>query len=526
MGKFLSSRWAPIAFGLLTAMEIGWVWGSSNPLPLIADETAYLLQARIFASGRWTAPGRPLPEFFEQFQTLVTPVFAGKYPPGHSLLLVPGVWLGATALMPILLAGIAGSLVFLLARKFANPWVGLLTWLLWTTSSGNLRFLPAYFSQNTTVALWLAGWWALAKWREDGRAFWLVALGAGVAWQVLTRPFTAIPYMVPIVWVVGREVVRRRAWRDAGLTLAVALAILTVIPVWNVRTTGDLFTTPYSLYSRFYFPYQRPGFGVAAEQAIRVLPPDLAQYGEMFRGLHAAHVPAAIPGDLRARLDAVGRDTWGDLEALDTDSWGGSRVFFSVFAIIGAIALPAAGLFGLLTGALEVLFHVTFAHPASWSLYYLEFQPPLAFLTAVGVWVTLAFLLERPRPGREALLRTPSRRVAIGAAAACLLFLWPLTRNVAFGRLRKVVRSGSRTHFQAVIRSIPSRRSIVFVRYSPNHYPESSLISNEPDLETARVWLVYDRGSENAKLQALAPERDCYLYDEQQDLLIRLAPQL
>lgn len=525
MGRFLSSRWAPVVFGLLTAIEIGWVWGSLNPLPVIQDETAYLLQARILASGHWTAPGRPLPEFFEQYQLLVTPVFAGKYPPGHSLLLVPGVWLGATALIPILLAGIAASLVFLLARRFANPWVGLLSWLFWTTSTGNLRFLPTYFSQNTTVVLWLAGWWALAKWREDGRTGWLVALAASVAWQVLTRPFTAIPYMVPVVWIVGRELVRRRAWRAAGLALAAALVILAIIPVWNVRTTGDLFTTPYNLYSRLYFPYQRPGFGLPAEQPVRLLPADLALYGEGFRGLHAAHVPAAVPRALRARLDAVGRDTWGDLEALGGDSWGGTRVFLSVFAMIGVLAMPVAGLFALLTGALEVVFHLFFAHPPTWSLYYLEFQAPLAFLTAVGVWVTLAFLLERPRPAREALLRASSRRTAIGTAAACLLLLWPLTRNVAFARPRQTVRGGYYTHFQAVIRSIPSRRSIVFVRYSPNHNPETSLISNEPDLETARVWIVYDRGSENAKLQALAPERDCYLYDEQRGALIGLARQ-
>ncbi|HTD52975.1 MAG TPA: hypothetical protein VK780_08120, partial [Thermoanaerobaculia bacterium] len=157
--RLLGSRLAPFFFGCLTAIEIAFVWGSLKPVAVVHDEAAYLLQAKIFATGHWTAPPRPLPEFFEQFHVLVTPVFAGKYPPGHSMLLVPGIWLGVPGLMPVILAGIAGGLVFLLARRFANPWVGLLTWLLWTSSPGNLRFVPSYLSQNTTVVLWLAGWW-------------------------------------------------------------------------------------------------------------------------------------------------------------------------------------------------------------------------------------------------------------------------------------------------------------------------------------------------------------------------------
>src|SRR5262252_7196719 len=114
LNRFLRLRWAPCLFGIATAVEIAVVWGSLSAVPTVHDEAAYLLQARIFASGHWTAPAPPLPEFFEQYHVLVTPVLAGKYPPGHSLVLVPGIWLGAPGLMPIVLAGLAGGFVFLL----------------------------------------------------------------------------------------------------------------------------------------------------------------------------------------------------------------------------------------------------------------------------------------------------------------------------------------------------------------------------------------------------------------------------
>jgi hypothetical protein len=52
------------------------------------------------------------------------------------------------------------------------------------------------------------------------------------------------------------------------------------------------------------------------------------------------------------------------------------------------------------------------------------------------------------------------------------------------------------------------------VRYEPNHNFHSSLIVNEPDLERARSWIVYDRGPENARLMRLAPDRAAYLFDE------------
>ena len=65
--RFLQSRFAPIAAGVTSAIVIWWAWGWVTPPPIIADEAAYLLQAKIFAGGHWTAPGRPLPGFFDRY---------------------------------------------------------------------------------------------------------------------------------------------------------------------------------------------------------------------------------------------------------------------------------------------------------------------------------------------------------------------------------------------------------------------------------------------------------------------------
>ena len=63
---------------------------------------------------------------------------------------------------------------------------------------------------------------------------------------------------------------------------------------------------------------------------------------------------------------------------------------------------------------------------------------------------------------------------------------------------------------------------IVFVRYMPTHYIHESLVANDPDLASARLWIVFDRGAENQKLIALAPERTTYLFDEKTRAITRL----
>jgi hypothetical protein len=68
--------------------------------------------------------------------------------------------------------------------------------------------------------------------------------------------------------------------------------------------------------------------------------------------------------------------------------------------------------------------------------------------------------------------------------------------------------------FAELLRQIPDQRAIVFVRYADKHPDGLSLVRNVPDLDKAPVWTVYDRGDDNERLIAVAPERVPYLFDE------------
>jgi len=499
--QFLSSRWGSVVCGVITAVVTWCAWGSLNQIAAYHDEAAYLLQAGIFASGRWTAAARPLPEFFEQYHVLVTPVLASKYWPGHSLLMVPGVWLGLPGLVPVLLSGLAGALCFALARRVAaSPWVALVTWLFWTSAPGGLYWRASYFSEITTSALWLVGWWALLDWYETGRRGALLALSACIGWSAITRPLTALVYAIPAGVVVFRRCRVRRAWRDLGLALAVGAVLLGLIPLWSARTTGDWRTTPYALYARQYFPF------TLAARPERALPPDMQRWVGPMNEMVRSYALAAVPVEFLRRIRRIGDDLWH-----------GWRAVFLPFAILAVFALPMEATYAIGTMGLLVLSHLVFAHAASWSLYYLEVHPVLAFLTALGLAVVARRVAPRPANARP---------IQVAALLLCCAALWFAGLDLRATRRALAQERASQRAFAAVVHQIPHRKAIVFVRYGPRHNVHASLIVNEPDLMRARAWIVYDRGLDNTRLLALAPDRVPYMYDEATNTLTALPGRL
>src|SRR5690242_7287070 len=109
--RVLNGRWAPAGAAALSVLLSLWLWGSLSRTPVIHDESAYLLQAQLFARFRWTGTAPPIPEFFEQLHILVDGVLASKYPPGNSLVLTLGVLIGLPGLPVVVMNALAGALM-------------------------------------------------------------------------------------------------------------------------------------------------------------------------------------------------------------------------------------------------------------------------------------------------------------------------------------------------------------------------------------------------------------------------------
>ena len=510
---FLQSRWAPIVFGIISALVTWWVWGSLSQVAVYHDEAAYQLQAGIFASGQWTAPAPPLPEFWEQMAVLVTPVLAPKMPPGHAILMIPGIWLGLPGLVSVVLSGVSGGLLFALARRVSGSWVALLAWFIWLTAPGALMWRAAYFSEATTGALWLASWWCLFEWRTTQRGRWLLVLAACIGWGAITRPLTMLAFALPIAPVVLWTVAQRHTWRDLTLALALGTSILAIIPLWSSRTTGDARSTPLALYTQQYMPWDVPGFGFNSTPPLRSLPGDLAKVDTFFVRLHAGHTVSALPHILRRRLSVV----MGDM-------WSGWRSPLVIIALLGLLVAPAVGWFAIATAGILFLSYASYAHDPSWSLYYSESLPVLAFLTALGGWYGMRRLVGIPfTDGKGATIHAnPEVAVPLALSITLLLMLWPASGDIRMVHYLRERQTLYHRIFRDLTAAIPAPKSIVFVRYRPNHAGHFSLVRNVPDLESARTWVVYDRGADNASMMRLAPERVPYLYDDSQLAIVPL----
>lgn len=506
----LARRWTPVVVGLVWAAVVWWSWGAVHPRAVLHDEIAYVLQARLFAEGRWTAPAPPMADFFAQPHVLVSPAIAAKYPPGHSLLLALGELFGAPVLVVIALAALRGAMVFALARRLSNGTVALGTSIL-LLHGDSLNWAASWFSETTTAALLLVSWYALLRWHQEKGRRWIVLLALALGWIAISRPFSAALFALPIGVVVLRDVVRDRRWRDLALAVAVGTAIVAIIPLWSWRTTGDARLWPVTQYTRDYMPYDHPHFGVDTAQPRRELPPDLLTIAPSLIAEERNHTLARLPEIAVERAHYFARATWH------------APLLSGLLALVGLALAPSAVWVGVATVVVALLGYL--AHPtwAYWTIYYMEVGVVLVFLSVAGLAQILRVVARRPRDGATRW-RGPLPPMA-SLAAACVLcaafLVRPELRAYRAGHLASAL---YQDRFDAAVARIPGP-AVLFVRHASWHSPHLSLITNSPDWERASVWIVPDRGdARNLAFLRAAPKRAPFLFDEERTMIDRYHP--
>lgn len=484
-------RFGPPVAGVISALLVWYVWDALVPLAKVHDESSYLLQAELFARGRWTAPSPPIPEFFEQPHVQVVPALASKYPPGHALLLAIGALVGFPPLIPLLLTGVTGGLVFALAARVTNPWIGLLTWTIWITAPILLRFQPGYFSEATTNAMLLASWWSLLEWRETRRTRWLLLVAFAIGYGAITRPLTMLALSIPVGVVVLRDVARLRLWRDLGVAFALGVAVLGVLPLWNARTTGDWKKNAIEEYRKDYLPFDKLGFTPDTTPPRRALTPVLRQLYDTYLAERKEQTQAKAPMIADRALELI------------VAFFQGGRLPLLLFAIAGLAVRNAALRFGIVSAIVLLAAYLPYPYQAGWTIYYLEITPVMAAVTAAGIWWAL---------GRFGKTAGRMRAGAIVTAVVIAAFAIP---TVNHWKRDSRTRSALDRQFLAEVRKLPTP-AIVFVRYSPRFVSHIAVVNNHPDLDDVPVWIVHDLGARNEELRRLAPHRQSFDFDEEQ----------
>jgi len=496
--RALESHAAPLVFGLVFGGIIWWTWGQLHPYGLLHDELAYVLQAKLFAAGRWTAPAPPMPEFFAQPHVLNDPVVASKYPPGHSLLLALGELVGMPALVVAALSVLRGALAFAIARRLTNGAIALGTGVLMLHGQ-SLYFGASYFSETTTGAMLLLAWYALLRWWKQGGRGWMALVAFAVGWCAITRPFSAALFALPVAFVVLRNLLRTRRWRELAVGLAVGVAVLAILPLWSARTTGDWRVSPVAVYMRDYMPFDRPHFGYDSTPPRRTPPPDLAYVNASLDSVQRAHTLAAVPQMAHERWTFLAMQSWWE------------PIPQTGFAVLGLLLAPAAALVGAVTAL--VVFVGYLAHPTwpSWTIYYMETAPVFAFYAVCGFAVLLRKLAREPE--RE-WSWTVGPRAAFALLVTLLLTVPMLRIEMRFNRRQHLGNANFPARFALAVAQMPPR-SMLFVRHAKWHEGHWSLVTNDPDFAAARTWIAYDRGdSLNAELVRRSGGRSAFLFDE------------
>lgn len=503
--RMLHAPSAPLIAGLITAVLLTLFWGGLDMPGIIHDEKSYLVQARLLAQGMWTAPAPPLPAFWEMAHVFVEPRIFSKYPPGHAPILVPGIWLGLQGLMPVLLAGLSAALIFLIARMLFDGSVALLAWGIWTASPEVLRWHGGYLSQVTTTPLWLASIACLIAWTRSARQGYLVALVACVGWIGITRPVTGVALGLPIAVVVLATSWRRRSLAGWGRSAIVGGCIVALVPLWGNATLGSPTSLPYIEYSKWYFPFDLPGFTRDSTPPTRTLPDDLAQLGASLQVLYAPHTADRVPQEfLRRGLESLRHAV-------------GAAAPLLPLVVFGAwIAGAGVATVGIGSWLLLVASHLIMPQPPGWSVYSMETFAVPAFFLALALVRGGASLRYRLRP--ETGFGSSAR-----LALALVLFVCLLQRDgIAAARELQAVRGADAMTLDRLLDSLPSPRVVVFVRRSRPMTAHRALWEmHGPPLTTDR-WVVRDLGDErNAELLAFAAGRTPYLLDER---TMRLEP--
>jgi hypothetical protein len=232
---------------------------------LTTDEGSYVFQANNFLDGLIAREAPPFGRTL-QHQMIIQDADVGwlsRYPPFHSLWLVPGVAIGNPYLIVAFTAGLSLLFITFTVRSIgirAGPVIVL------------LLCSPYFIFMHGTLLSHVSGLacisfmlWGYVRWLVKQRIYWLVVAGIGWGLLFMGRPYSAfllaIPFGIHSLLVLNRN-------RDLPTLTATGVFVLSSLSgvigllVYNYLAVGDPFTMTYF----YYDSTEGLGFGMRHTQ--------------------------------------------------------------------------------------------------------------------------------------------------------------------------------------------------------------------------------------------------------------------
>lgn len=219
-------------------------------IPHVQDSIAQLFQARIFKMGSLSVPVPPHREFFDYMNIINQDRWYSQYPPGHSFLLMIGLFFKAPWIINPLLGTLSLILLYLLVKNcYGEKRVFYLSTVFFLLSPFFLFMSSSYMNHNSTMFFILLFIYFYTKTLQ--RPFWHYSLISGLAlgYAMNIKPLTAFALGLPFCLDFTLHVCKKRGyylkkllWFGLGLSL-----MLTILFTYNYFTNGNPFLFGYQI---------------------------------------------------------------------------------------------------------------------------------------------------------------------------------------------------------------------------------------------------------------------------------------
>ncbi|PYV44019.1 MAG: hypothetical protein DMG06_08295 [Acidobacteria bacterium] len=466
--------------------------------PNMHDEYAYIFQAETFANGKLYYPPPVHPEFFDAFHILTEKIYASKYPPGHALILVPGLLLGVPMLMPLLLSMGSLMVLYFWVKEIKDQDFALISTGLLAISPLQIQMATSYLSHSTTLFFLLLFAYSLRNSFERRSLGYPVIAGIAIGIAFITRPLTAFAVASPFIFYFFFLAIRKaREGKKHGLKI-ISLMSLACFPFliiffgYNTILMGSPLKFPWTEYTQRYMPADNFGFGLTENSRLEQLSPRKADFYQdyvqrlkrdyTFGGAIWQLLVERLPDTLRASDDSIGL----------------------VLFLPLAFSLPMAIYEKLMLWSVIFLFLAHFFYYGGLPRYQFEAIPFIIYFIVRGTYALLKLL--KKTDGN--LIRS----FLVWHLLSGAIYVFSFKMLGEFNLKRDFTRYHSA--FRDLVNNAGPEPKVIFVRYQPKHNYHFDLINNEPNLQASRNIFVLDLGGENQKLMRCFRGRSFFLFDE------------
>jgi hypothetical protein len=245
LGAFLA--WIPVVFFCFCALIMIFVYERT---PLVQDTAAHLFQAKIFLAGKLTAPRPPAAEVFSSAGDMLV-LRDGKwfssYLPGFPLLLAIASIIHCEWLICPLLGALTAWIWIQYARRYYNRRIAFVLGTL-ILFSPMLILMDSSIMVHTAELLYSSAIIYLCRRQTEAFSSWrMIAIAAILFLSVITRGFSVLPFLAPILLYALSKIKRPHAIKFGAVTVAAIFCGIMFVGIFQSKTTGSFWVPAYNL---------------------------------------------------------------------------------------------------------------------------------------------------------------------------------------------------------------------------------------------------------------------------------------